>query len=144
MHARSSRSLPSRSNSPARTGGIPPGEDAYGLTKNTTLFEDPPGVAGDGWPSGGSDPANGVVGVNVAEQSLVYRSTCTLPSVQHSICTVVLNDVIARYGYARSTQMARRRRGRPGSAAQYYNTAFVVDRTATLRFSRPNACRCSL
>ena len=79
-------------------GGIPPGEDAYGLTKNTTLFEDPPGVAGDGWPSGGSDPANGVVGVNVAEQSLVYRSTCTLPSVQHSICTVVLNDVIARYG----------------------------------------------
>jgi hypothetical protein len=83
---------------PCPNGGIPPGEDAYGLTKNATLFEDPPGVAGDGWRSCGTDPANGVVGINVAEQSLLYRATCTVPSAQHSICTVALNDVIARYG----------------------------------------------
>jgi hypothetical protein len=80
--------------------GIPPGERVYGLRRTITLFEDPPGIAGDGWPSGGSNPANGLVGLNttVRQNPLVYRSTCTLPATQHWICSVSLNDTIARVG----------------------------------------------
>jgi hypothetical protein len=79
--------------------GIPAGERVYGLNAHITLFEDPPGVAGSGWPSGGPDPANGLVGVNGGfRYGTVFRSTCTLPQTQHSLCTVILNDVIARYG----------------------------------------------
>ena len=83
---------------PCSTAAIPRGEQVYDLNTDTTLFEDPPGVAGDGWPSGGRDPANGIVGVNVDEGSSVYRSTCTLPALDHWMCTVSLNDVLARYG----------------------------------------------
>ena len=81
------------------TSGVPAGERVYRLNSHATLFEDPPGVAGSGWPSGGPDPANGVVGIQGSLTSgLVYRSTCTLPSSHHSVCTTSLNDVINRYG----------------------------------------------
>jgi hypothetical protein len=80
--------------------GIPAGERVYGLRSNVALFEDPPGIPGDGWPSGGPDPANGLVGLNtsVSQDPAVFRSTCTLPAVQRWVCTVSLNDVLARYG----------------------------------------------
>ena len=68
------------------------------LNADATDFEDPPGVAGDGWPSGGPDPANGIVGVNVDQGSAVYRATCTLPASEHRIRTISLNDVLAGYG----------------------------------------------
>lgn len=78
--------------------GVPPGEHVYRLRSNIILFEDPPRVAGSGWPSGGPDPANGLVGYTGSpENGLVYRSTCTLPASDHSICTTSLNDVIRRY-----------------------------------------------
>jgi len=58
-------------------------EEARGalrLRSNVILFEDPPGVAGSGWPSGGPDPANGLVEYTGSpENGVVYRSTCTLP-----------------------------------------------------------------
>jgi hypothetical protein len=79
--------------------GVPAGERVYHLESTIVLFEDPPGVAGSGGPSGGHDPANGVVGYRGSPQrGSVYRATCTLPAGQHSICTTVLNDVISRYG----------------------------------------------
>lgn len=77
---------------------VPPGER---VTRRRThaLFEDPPGVAGDGWPSGGADPSIGVVGyTNAPYQGIVYRATCTLPSRERDVCAVSLNDVIGRYG----------------------------------------------
>gem|GEM_PF-2771769 len=79
--------------------GVPADERVYRLRSNVALFEDPPGVAGSGWPSGGPDPANGVVGYtgNAFNRS-VYRSTCTLPASQHAVCTASLNYVISRYG----------------------------------------------
>ena len=81
------------------TSGIPAGERVSRLRSNLALFEDPPGVAGSGWPSGGSDPANGLVGyAGSAYNGAVYRSTCTLPVSDHSVCTASLNDVISRYG----------------------------------------------
>jgi hypothetical protein len=80
--------------------GVPPGEIHALIGRDVATFEDPPGVAGSGWPSGGRLPANGVVGVRGATvaDALVYRSTCTLPAADHAICTESLNDVIARYG----------------------------------------------
>jgi hypothetical protein len=77
---------------------IPPGEQIDVLRPSIVLFEDPPGVAGDGWPSGGPDPANGLVGVATNQEQTVYRATCTLPAGEHSLCTVALNDAIGRYG----------------------------------------------
>ena len=79
--------------------GVPPKELVSRPRANLALFEDPPAVAGSGWPSGGSYPANGVVGTRGrGTDALVYRSTCTLPAADHAICTESLNDVIARYG----------------------------------------------
>lgn len=79
--------------------GVPKDERVYRLRPNLVLFEDPPGVSGSGWPSGGPDPANGLVGyTGNSKTGLVYRSTCTLPASDHSICTTILNDVIRRYG----------------------------------------------
>jgi hypothetical protein len=82
------------------TTGIPAGERVYVLRSTVVLFEDPPGVAGDGWPSGGPDPANGLVGeiVSIPQFPGIYRATCTLPASEHAICTASLNDAIARYG----------------------------------------------
>jgi hypothetical protein len=83
--------------------GVPAREKVTRPDSHVALFEDPPGVFGDGWPSGGRDPANGVVGVKGSlnpgpHERSVYRSTCTLPAQDRSICTVSLDDVIARYG----------------------------------------------
>jgi hypothetical protein len=80
--------------------GVPAGEVVARPSPSLAFFQDPPGVAGSGWPSGGRYPANGVVGTrgSPAGDALVYRSTCTLPSADHSICNASLNDVIARYG----------------------------------------------
>jgi hypothetical protein len=83
--------------------GVPAGERVQRPKSHVRLFEDPPGVAGDGWPSGGPDPANGLVGVNGSLNAgrggrAVFRSTCTLPAKQHAICTVSLDDVLSRYG----------------------------------------------
>lgn len=81
------------------TSGVPVGERVYRLRSNLDLFEDPPGVAGSGWPSGGPDPANGLVGyAGNGLDGAVYRSTCTLPASQHTVCTASLNYIISRYG----------------------------------------------
>lgn len=55
------------------------------------FFEDPPGVSGDGNPSGGPYPANGVL----LYEPGVSGATCTMPEADHSLCTAVLNDFLA-------------------------------------------------
>jgi hypothetical protein len=81
------------------TAGIPDGERVVRPSRSVALFEDPPGVGGSGWPSGGPFPANGVVGtLPSSTEAVVYRATCTLPARDHAICTESLDDVIARYG----------------------------------------------
>jgi hypothetical protein len=61
-------------------------------------FVDPPHVAGDGWPSGGADQADGLVTIPSGSLGPVNRATCTLPGSQHHACRVALGDVSARYG----------------------------------------------
>jgi hypothetical protein len=79
--------------------GVPAGEIVDRPSSAVAVFEDPPGVAGSGWPSGGSDTANGVVGIAPGQgDRLVYRATCTLPLRERALCTASLNEVISRYG----------------------------------------------
>jgi len=79
--------------------GLPAGEHATRLRSNIELFKDPPGVTGSGFPSGGADPANGLVGlIGGRSGPAVYRATCTLPSTETADCTASLNDVIRRLG----------------------------------------------
>ena len=67
-------------------------------------FEDPPGVAGNGAPSGGPYAANGVMafypGANVG--SVVptgsWLDTCTLPASTHDLCTAALDLFVTDYG----------------------------------------------
>jgi hypothetical protein len=63
-------------------------------------FEDPAGVAGDGMPSGGTNPANGVLLYlpSWPGRSAAYSATCTLPANQQDVCTAVLNDFVGLYG----------------------------------------------
>jgi hypothetical protein len=75
-----------------RCSATAPARERVGHPNATTaLFEDPPGVSGDGNPSGGSYPANGVL----VYSSGVYGATCTMPEGDHDICTAVLNDFLA-------------------------------------------------
>jgi hypothetical protein len=62
-------------------------------------FEDPAGVAGIGFPSGGQNPANGIALYQPkANEPTAYLATCTLPPVQQGLCTAVLNHFVATFG----------------------------------------------
>jgi hypothetical protein len=74
-------------------------EIAAGTASREIGFEDPAGVAGDGIPSGGQNPANGVMLFMPAQgKASAYLATCTLPDAQHDVCTAVLDHFIALYG----------------------------------------------
>jgi len=68
---------------------------------NTAAFEDPPGVAGDGAPSGGAYPANGLISHHPPSSSpgaeTGLEETCTLPADDHELCAAVLYDFAQRY-----------------------------------------------
>ena len=62
-------------------------------------FQDPAGVAGVGFPSGGQNPANGVVLYQPKPtEATAYQATCTLPAAQQDLCTAVLNHFAATFG----------------------------------------------
>jgi hypothetical protein len=61
-------------------------------------FNDPPGVAGDGIPSGGQNPANGAMTYYSADQNGSWLETCTLPAAEKDMCTVSLDHFTAAYG----------------------------------------------
>jgi hypothetical protein len=86
----------------------PPGEqvtylkgspDGNGRTANDEIsFLDPPGLNGTGVPSGGNNPANGVVlyRFTLGSGGTSATETCTLPAPDHALCTAVLNDLATR------------------------------------------------
>jgi hypothetical protein len=62
-------------------------------------FQDPAGVAGVGSPSGGQNPANGIVLYQPKPtEATAYQATCTLPAAQQDLCTAVLNQFAATFG----------------------------------------------
>ena len=77
----------------------PASETDTTLTSTVVGFLDPPGVSGTGQPSGGSNPANGVItfALTNGNQANSDLMTCELPDTEHQLCTATLNDFIRRY-----------------------------------------------
>lgn len=67
------------------------------LSAGLALFQDPPGVAGTGNPSGGLYAANGVM-TYYPQLDESYMETCTVPSSEKADCTSILNTFIDWYG----------------------------------------------
>src|SRR5580658_5395944 len=77
--------------------GRPSSESIDEISTDVVGFEDPPGVSGEGTPSGGEDPANGVITYSSSLSPGSYRSTCTLPARQHPLSTASLDEFVAQY-----------------------------------------------
>lgn len=75
----------------------PPAETVDRLGAGVTAFEDPPGIAGDGLPSGGRYPANGVMTYYRGNPNGSWRATCTLPPDQKDQCTAILDGFLSSY-----------------------------------------------
>lgn len=68
------------------------------IASGIVAFQDPPGVTGDGSPSGGEYPANGVMTYHPNRMPGSWTETCTLPESDKALCTTVLNIFIKWYG----------------------------------------------
>jgi hypothetical protein len=81
-------------------GTKPPAEIVYPVNMGPGVvgFEDPPGTAGDGVPSGGAYPANGVMTYYGTNGVGSWRDTCTMPSSEQPLCTAALNNFLDSYG----------------------------------------------
>jgi hypothetical protein len=77
----------------------PPQERVVRMSSVQVGFQDPAGVAGVGSPSGGQNPANGIVLYQPKPtEATAYQATCTLPAAQQDLCTAVLNQFAATFG----------------------------------------------
>jgi hypothetical protein len=76
----------------------PPSEIVDPLSTTVVDFEDPAGVKGTGDPSGGQDPANGVMTYSPTKAPGYYLGTCTLAQNEHEVCTAALNYFVTVYG----------------------------------------------
>jgi hypothetical protein len=71
------------------------------LSSSVVEFSDPPGVHGTTDPSGGTNPALGVVTYKAASAATTYGSwmeDCTLPTSEHALCGAVLAEFVATWG----------------------------------------------
>jgi len=76
----------------------PPSEIVDPLSTSVVDFEDPAGIKGSGEPSGGQDPANGVMTYSPTKGPGYYLETCTLAQDEHEVCTATLNYFVTLYG----------------------------------------------
>ena len=76
----------------------PTAETRVSVAAGIVAFEDPPGVKGDGQPSGGKYPANGVMTYHPSAPDGSWQETCTLPNSDKDVCTEVLNSFVSWYG----------------------------------------------
>jgi hypothetical protein len=76
----------------------PPAEAVHQISPGIVSFQDPPAVTGDGIPSGGQNPGNGVMTYYPGNQNGSWLETCTLPTTEKELCTTALNSFIAWYG----------------------------------------------
>jgi len=80
-------------------GATKPASEAVDqIASGVVAFEDPPGLTGDGIPSGGTYAANGVMTYHPGNPNGSYLETCTLPGSAKAECTATLNNFIADYG----------------------------------------------
>jgi hypothetical protein len=77
----------------------PPQERVSKISSVAVGFQDPAGVAGIGFPSGGQNAANGVgLFQPKPNEPTAYLATCTLPAPQQDLCTAVLNNFVTTFG----------------------------------------------
>lgn len=76
----------------------PPAEAVQQISPGIVSFEDPPALTGDGIPSGGQNPGNGVMTYYPNNQNGSWLETCTLPTSEKGLCTTALNTFITWYG----------------------------------------------
>jgi len=76
----------------------PAAESVVRVGAGIVIFEDPPGIHGDGLPSGGLYPANGVLTYHPGAPDGSWRETCTLPGSAKDECTALLNAFLSWYG----------------------------------------------
>jgi hypothetical protein len=76
----------------------PASESITQLTKSVVEFTDPPGVHGDGNPSGGAYAARGAMTFSSGQLVTSWMETCLLPPSQQSLCTATLDDFVSAYG----------------------------------------------
>jgi hypothetical protein len=67
------------------------------LDPGVVAFADPPGVAGDGSPSGGLHPANGVMTYHPGNVNGSWVETCTLPDSKELLCSITIKTFLADY-----------------------------------------------
>jgi hypothetical protein len=76
----------------------PPSETETRITGNVVEFSDPPGVAGDGSPSGGAYPALGAMTYfDDLSGDGSWTETCVLPPKDSSMCKAVIANFVHRY-----------------------------------------------
>jgi hypothetical protein len=81
------------------TASNPSREHTSKISSVAVGFQDPAGVAGVGYPSGGQNPANGVgLYKPKPNEAAAYLATCTLPATQQALCTAVLNHFVSTFG----------------------------------------------
>jgi hypothetical protein len=88
---------PAPRNRAERINWITGSEHPTGQTVNDVVgFEDPPGIRGNGDPSGGRNPANGVLlfATSPGSDTSASLETCALPESDHRLCTTILNDFV--------------------------------------------------
>ena len=78
----------------------PTGESTESIEPGVVGFLDPPGVTGDGNPSGGQYPANGVMTFQTSRYTESFLDTCTLPASRQALCTAALDNFVQLYGTA--------------------------------------------
>jgi hypothetical protein len=76
----------------------PAAETVVSIGAGIVAFEDPPGVEGDGLPSGGRYSADGVLTYHPDAPDGSWRETCTLPGSDKPECTAVLDTFVSWYG----------------------------------------------
>jgi hypothetical protein len=77
----------------------PPQESVVRASSTEVGFQDPAGVAGVGFPSGGQNAANGIMLYQPKPtEPTAYQATCTLPAAQRDLCTAVLGQFAATFG----------------------------------------------
>ncbi len=76
----------------------PAAETVARIGAGIVAFDDPPGVAGDGLPSGGQYPADGVMTYHPGAPDGSWQETCTLPGSDESECAAILNTFRSWYG----------------------------------------------
>lgn len=76
----------------------PAGETTRRIGAGVMGFQDPPGTAGDGVPSGGRYPAAGVMTYHPRASSGSWLETCTLPPGDRAACAAILGTFTTWYG----------------------------------------------